>query len=552
MKRILLPVFILVGVVMSAQNKNALGDVVQNNFTHQDTLRGSNTKFRDFWDVQKYEIEVEPNYAGKSVKGTNRISFKFTKDVTNPVMQIDIQQPMQVSDLISDFELGTRNREGNFLFVQAKGTYKKGEQHFLSLDFKGNPMIAKRPPWDGGWIFTTDPSGKPWMATATEGIGTSVWLPMKDYWGDKPDQGITFTVIAPKDLVGVANGRLEDSHIENDKNYSFWVTKDPVNMYGAVPYFGDYVHFSDTFNGEKGPLSLNYYVIRGNLDKAKKQFAQVPLMLKAFEYWFGPYPFYQDGYKLVEAPYLGMENQSDIAYGNHYENGYLGRDLSGTGVGLKFDFIIIHESAHEWFANNITAKDPADMWIHESFACYAETLYTEYNFGKKDADAYLIGERKNIQNDIPIIGYYGVNNEGSGDMYYKGASMLHTIRQVINNDQKFRDILRGLNSTFYHQTVTSKQIEDYINQKSGINFSSVFQQYLTTIKVPKLEYKQDGKKLSYRYSDIVPGFTLPIRFQDNGQTISINPTSEWQTIKLKKKQAPVWDPNYYVIYTETK
>ncbi|AQX13103.1 peptidase M1 [Elizabethkingia meningoseptica] len=547
MKKIIISAFLLSGIIGYGQNKDAFGKT-EHTFSKQDSLFGSNTKYRDFWDVKKYDIEAEPNFAQKSVKGSNRISFTITRDVKNPTFQIDIQQPMKTSNVMSDFEISSQKREGNFLFIQAAGSFKKGDEHFISLDFEGNPVIAIRAPWDGGWVFTKDATGKPWMTTATEDIGTSVWLPIKDYWGDEPDNGVTFTLTSPKDLVGVSNGRLVDQRTENGKNVSVWEVKNPINDYSITPYVGNYVHFGDTFDGEKGKLSLDYYVIKENLDKAKKQFEQVKPMLKAFEYWFGPYPFYEDGYKLVETPHLGMEHQSAVAYGNKYQNGYLGRDLSGTGVGKKFDFIIIHESGHEWFANNITAQDTADMWIHESFTCYSETLYADYVFGKEDGNTYLIGQRHNIQNDVPIIPAFGVRAHGSGDMYYKGASMLHTIRQVINDDEKFRQILRGLGKEFYHQTVTGKQIQDYINQKSGIDFSSVFTQYLTTVTIPKLEYKQDGKKLSFRWANTVKGFNLPVRLK-NSKTV-ITPSDEWKTIKLKDKAPVEWDANYYIEYTK--
>ncbi|SIQ71367.1 Peptidase family M1 [Chryseobacterium sp. RU37D] len=516
-------------------------------FTKQDTLKGSNTSFRDFWDVRKYNLSVEPDFVQKSIKGNNIISFEIIRDVTSPTFQIDLQQPMKADKVEASFPVSEYNQEGDFIWIKTNKNFKKGEKYTINVTYSGNPTIAKNAPWDGGWVFTEDEKGNPWMSVADEGIGASIWLPTKDIWSDEPDNGVIMRIITPKDLVGVGNGRLTEKKTNGDKTTYTWEVKNPINAYSIIPNIGKYVNFKDTYNGEKGKLDLDYWVLDYNLDKAKKQFQQVKPMLSAFEYWFGPYPFYEDSYKLVDSPYLGMEHQSNVAYGNKYLNGYLGRDLSGTGVGLNWDFIIIHESGHEWFANNITAKDQADMWIHESFTNYSEVLFTEKYMDKKSADLYAVGIRGDINNDIPIIGKYGVRNEGSGDMYPKGASMIHTIRQVINNDEKFRQILRGLNKDFYHQTVNTKQIEDYISKKSGIDFSSVFNQYLRTTKIPILEYSQKGEDLKFRYTNTIKNLKLPIRI-DGEQTI--NPTEQWQTIKLKKGSPVKFNEAYYINYNK--
>ncbi|WP_312819966.1 M1 family metallopeptidase [Kaistella carnis] len=516
-------------------------------FTKADTLKGSNTNYRNFWDVKKYEISVEPKFEDQSVSGSNKITFEITKNVTNPVFQIDLQQPMTYHIVDSDEKLCSSKRDGDFIFIETNRSYKKGEIHHFTVQFSGKPTVAKNAPWDGGWVFKKDKNGNPWMSVAQEGIGASVWLPIKDIWSDEPDNGMIMKIITPKDLVGIANGRLIDEAFIKDKKIYTWEVKNPINAYSIVPNVGKYVNFKETYEGEKGPLDLDYWVLDYNLEKAKKQFQQVKPMIKAFEYWFGPYPFYEDSYKLVESPYLGMEHQSSVAYGNNFENGYLGRDLSGTGVGLNWDFIIIHESGHEWFANNITANDQADMWIHESFTNYSETLFTENYMDKNSAEKYVIGIRNNIENKSPIIGKYGVRNEGSGDMYYKGSNMIHTIRQIINNDEKFRQILRGLNKEFYHKTVTTKQIENYISEKSGIDFSTVFDQYLRTIQIPTLEYSQTGKIFKYRYANGVKNLKLPIRINGNQE---ISPTEKWQTATLSSEQPVQFDANYYIFYSE--
>lgn len=514
--------------------------------TKIDTLKGSNTEFRNFWDVKKYDIVLEPNFEAKSIKGSNKISLTIKKDIVNPVFQIDLQSPMKADKITASFPIADKKTDGDFIFISTKKKFKKGEKYTIDIDYSGNPVIAKHAPWDGGWMFTKDKNGNPWMTAADEGIGASIWLPVKDIWSDEPDNGITFKIITPKDLVGVGNGKLIKEESLGDKKSWLWEVKSPINNYSIIPSIGKYVNFKDTFEGEKGKLDLDYWVLDYNLDKAKKQFEQVKPMMKAFEHWFGPYPFYEDSYKLVESPHLGMEHQSNVAYGNKYQNGYLGRDLSGTGIGLKWDYIIIHETGHEWFANNITAKDQADMWIHESFTTYSETLFVDYVFGKADGNKYLQGLRGNIQNDKPIIGTYGIRNEGSGDMYPKGANMIHTIRQVINNDEKFRQILRGLNKDFYHQTVTASQIQNYFSEKSGIDLKSIFDQYLTTIKIPTLEYKQNGNQLTYKWTNVVPNLKLPIRLADGQE---LKPTEQNQTTTLKSDKPVEFNKNYY-IYTK--
>ncbi|WP_027381654.1 M1 family metallopeptidase [Chryseobacterium daeguense] len=529
----------------------AFGQFFEQNKTYskQDTLKGCNTSFRNFWDVKKYDLSVEPDFAQKSIKGNNKISFEIIKDVTNPTFQIDLQQPMKADKVEANFPVAEYNQDGDFIWIKTNKSFKKGEKYTIDVTYSGNPTIAKNAPWEGGWVFAQDEKGNPWMSAADEGIGASIWLPTKDIWSDEPDNGVVMKIITPKDLIGVGNGRLIDKKAAGDKMAYTWEVKNPINAYSIIPNIGKYVNFKDTFKGEKGSLDLDYWVLDYNLDKAKKQFQQVKPMLSAFEYWFGPYPFYEDSYKLVESPYLGMEHQSNVAYGNKYMNGYLGKDLSGTGVGLNWDYIIVHESGHEWFANNITAKDQADMWVHEGFTMYSEVLFTEKYMDKKSANIYAVGIRNAIANDVPIIGKYGVRNEGSGDMYPKGASMLHTIRQVINNDEKFRQILRGLGKDFYHQTVTSEQVENYISKKSRIDFSSVFNQYLRSTKVPVLEYFQKGEELKFRYANTIKGFKLPIRI-DAEQTI--NPTEQWQTIKLKKGNPVKFNDAYYIEYNKVQ
>ncbi|WP_447641738.1 MULTISPECIES: M1 family metallopeptidase [Chitinophagaceae] len=517
--------------------------------SHADTLRGNiNAPERTWWDVQHYDITVKPDYDQKSISGTSKISYKVVKDSYPAFMQIDLQEPMLLDSVLFD---GKRKlnftREGNAFHIQIP-KQREGSEAFIMAYFHGNPKVAKKAPWDGGWIFTKDSLGRPWMTVACQGLGASVWYPCKDVQDDEPDKGASLTMIIPDSLVAVSNGRkVEEKRWDNGWKAVKWQVVNPINNYTLIPYIGKYVEIKDNYKGLKGNLDVALWALDYNRARMVQHCEpDVLRMLKAFEYWFGPYPFYEDSYKLVDAPHLGMEHQSAVAYGNHYLNGYAGKDLSGTGVGLKWDFIVVHESGHEWFANSITSKDIADMWIHESFTNYSETLFTDYYYGRKEGQEYCYGIRKNIVNDKPIIGPYGVNREGSGDMYYKGANMINSIRNAMGDDTKFRQMLIDMNKTFYHKTVTTEDIENFMSQQSGINLSKVFDQYLRTVQVPQLEYafSVDRKKLYFRYVNCVSGFNLPLYIRaDKGTTIEkLNPTEQWQNIVINSAQARLITP----------
>lgn len=541
MKKILL----LLGLMSFSAQAQILNH--KQEFTRQDTLRGSNTEFRNWWDVKHYKIVVEPDFKTKSIKGTTTITFDTNKNKPTNLMQIDLQEPMQIASAkLNGKKVKSITREGNVYFIDTEKN-TKSTNNKLEIVYEGNPIIAKKAPWDGGWIFAKDEQGRDWMTVAVQGLGASAWFPNKDYLGDEPENGVDLEIIVPNDLVGVGNGRLVDTKTKGNKTSYTWRVTQPINNYNIIPYIGKYVNFKDTYQGEKGPLDLDYYVIDYNLDKAKTQFEQSKQMLDSFEYWFGPYPFYEDSFKLIETPHLGMEHQSGIAYGNKFANGYLGRDLSNSGWGLKWDFIIVHEAGHEWFGNNITNKDVADMWIHEGFTAYSETLHTEKLFGKEAGGDYVRGTRSAIANEKPLIGIYGVNQEGPSDIYYKGANMIHTFRTWLNNDEKFRQILRGLNKEFYHQTVTTKQIEDYIAKESGLDLTAFFNQYLRSKDIPLLEIKQEGNKILYRYANIVDGFAMPLQLVNS--SIVLTPTKDWQEIKnstFKTSFDVEVNPNYYI------
>ena len=530
--------YILIGLNTNAQTV----------FTKADTLRGSLNENRDWFDIKHYLISVEPNIENKTIRGEVRWNAITTK--TNHNIQIDLQRPLiidkvkMIVDPMGKFKLDTLTftRENNIAIAFPKTKLKVGEEFQLIITYFGKPREAIRPPWDGGWIWKKDANGNPWISVACQGLGASVWYPCKDILSDEPDNGATIEIQIPKkyNIKAISNGKqrnVEFLPFSNDTIFSTRVSN-PINNYNIIPYIGDYVGWSETYKGLKGDLDVHYWVLREDSAKAIKQFTQVPQMIKAFEYWFGPYPFYEDGFKMVQSPHLGMEHQSAIAYGNKFANGYLGRDLSGSGWGLKWDFIIVHESGHEWFANNITTKDIADMWVHEGFTNYSETLFTEFYYGKEAGNEYSIGSRRTILNDKPIIGHYGVNEEGSGDMYAKAGSMIHNIRHVMNNDSLFRSILIGLNKDFYHQTVTTQQIENYISNISGINFSKVFDQYLRTIQIPTFSYSYDEKEklLTYQWKTCVAGFDMPLNFKFEGADFTLLP-SDYQPQKRLIKLA---------------
>ncbi len=533
-------IFLLLGMVLNSYAQ-------ETQFTEQDTLRGSITPERAWWDLSYYHLDIEVDPDKKFISGSNTIRYKVLEH--NQVLQVDLQPPLKIEKITQDGKELNFESNGNAHFVTLQKPQKKDEFNEIVVSYSGQPKEAVHAPWDGGFSWKKDNNGNHFVATSCQGLGASVWWPNKDHMYDEVDS-MAISVSIPKGLVGVANGRLRNMEAHDSTSTYHWFVANPINNYGVNVNIGDYVHFGEKYKGEKGVLDMDYYVLKDHLEKAREQFKQTPMMMKAFEHWFGPYPFYEDSFKLVEVPYLGMEHQSSITYGNKFMNGYLGHDLSDSGWGLKFDFIIIHEAGHEWFANNITYKDMADMWIHEGFTAYSENLYLDYHYGKKAASEYVIGTRSKIKNDKPIIGSYNVNRMGSGDMYFKGANMLHTLRQLIEDDEKWREILRGLNKEFYHQTVTTTQIEDYLSEHSGKNLSAFFNQYLRTAKIPVLEYQVEGNNIKYRYIDIVADFDMPIRVFIDKKEKWLFPTSEWKTEELYGTISTFEvDKNFYI---ETK
>ena len=536
-------------------------------FTKKDTLRGTITAERAWWDVVMYDLHVTPNFLNFTISGSNTIHFKLVKKA-NKRMQIDLQDPLIIdSAFLNGVRVQYEGKENVYYILLPfkklpKQVKAESNIHQLQIFYHGVPKPALRAPWDGGVVWKKDKNGNPWIGTACQNLGASVWWPCKDHQSDEPDSTL-ISITAPDTLMNISNGRLRNVVADGKGNKTWtWFVSKPINNYDITMNVGKYVHFNDTLMGVNGKLDLDYYVMEYNLDKAKKQFTQVKPMIHAFEYWFGPYPFYEDGYKLIESDYLGMEHQSAVAYGNGFENGYRGTDLSGTGWGMKWDFIIVHESGHEWFGNSITTKDIADMWVHEGFTNYSETLYTDYVYGTDAGNAYVQGTRRKIQNDKPIIGKYNVNNEGSGDMYYKAGNMIHMIRQIIGDKSTFRMLLQDMNQKYRYRTVTGAEIEDFISKRTGFNLSKVFDQYLRTTQIPTLEYylstENTSQILYYRWANCIKGFNMPVLLPDNS-----NPkyglllaSEKWQKLRTNFREGEdirkFMDKNFYVNYKKIK
>ncbi|WP_412071647.1 M1 family metallopeptidase [Reichenbachiella sp.] len=543
MKRVAIILFTTLSSFMILQSSKV--DVSPDNkYTRLDSLRGSITPERAWWDLTYYHLAISVDPAAKTIQGTNRVDYKVLTE--NQVIQIDLQAPLTLNEATQNGQKLEFTNEGPAHFIVLKDKQEIGSVNSLMLSYGGKPIEAVRAPWDGGISWTKDSNGNDFVGSSCQGLGASVWWPCKDHMYDEVDS-MLMSITVPDHLMDVSNGRLRGVDDNKDGTKTFhWFVNNPINNYGVNINIGDYVHFGEVYEGENGQLDMDYYVLRENLKKAKKHFKLAPKTLEAFEHWFGPYPFYEDGFKLVEAPYLGMEHQSSVTYGNDYQYGYKGTDLSGTGWGLKWDYIITHETGHEWFANNITYKDMADMWVHEGFTCYSEGLYTEYFFGKEAGAEYVRGQRAGIKNVIPMIGDYDVNSEEHGNVYSKGANVLHTIRQAINDDDKWRGILRGLNETFYHQTVTTQQIEEYISEQAGRNFQYVFDQYLRNSSLPVFEYVIRDGKMAYRWSGVVEGFDLPLKVYMNGKEQWLETKTNWQFMDADEDTTIEVDRNFYV------
>ena len=513
-------------------------------FTRRDSLQGGLRIERTCYDVKRYDLNITINPEQKSINGFNDISFEVM--VPTQKIQLDLFDNMSIDSIVWNGKKLKYNRDNDAVFVDFPERLTSKSNHKLKFYYSGNPKIARNAPWDGGFVFKKDSNGKDFIGVAVQGTGASLWYPVKDSQTDEPDNGASIKVAVPNGLMNVSNGRfLGSQDLKNGYTRWDWEVKNPINNYTITVNIADYVHIQD----KMPDLDLDYYVLRENETKAREHFAEVKPMMECFQSKFGRYPFWEDGYKLVETPYLGMEHQSAVAYGNKYKKGYMGFDLSGTGVGMFFDYITIHETGHEWFGNSITSTDIADMWIHEGFTTYSETVFIECIKGYDDAMKYVNGQAKNIRNDRPIIGQYGVNNEGSGDMYYKGSLLLNTLRHIIADDEKWWSMLYNYSETFKKKIITSDTVIDYFNKASGMDLTPVFRQYLYTNQMPIFVYKVKGDNLYYYWENVIEDFNMPIDIGFEDKKIRLYPTLKEQKIKLKKlnkKSFQIYDNQFFV------
>ena len=500
-----------------------------------------------WWNLLHYTIDITPDYNQKFIKGTNRVKFAALQ--TGNTLQIDLQEPMRITGVDwESTELAVEKKQKDVYLITFPKELKAGEIQIVTIHFEGQPQAALNPPFDSGWIWAKDEKSRPWISVACEGSGASIWLPCKDVLYDEPDNGVLFTITVPDTLTAVSNGRLYKKSINKNGTTTYsWKVVSPINNYNIIPYIGKYVNWHENYPGKKGNLDCDFWVLDYSLDKARKHLNQTDTMLHAFEYWMGPYPFYEDSYKLVEAPMPGMEHQSAVAYGNGFQNGYQGKDfISKSGWGLKWDFMLVHESGHEWFGNSITCSSNGDSWIHEGFTKYLETLYTSYAFGTEAGNDYSIGTWRRIKNDEPVLG------TNTSDKYYKAGAMFHMIRQILG-DTLFRGLLTGLNKQFYHQTVNTNQILEFFNLYTKKDFTKIFEQYLKTIQIPIFDYSFQNNTFSYRWKNCVDGFSMPLKITlDDKNYQFIFPTTQWQKIEdcaINPKDFRV-DRNFYIAVNE--
>jgi aminopeptidase N len=510
--------------------------------TRTDILRGEYGRYRANNDLLHYALEVRVDPDKKFLVGKNAIRFKMLADDTR--IQVDLYANLSVDRIVHGSTPVKYTRELNAVFIDFPQTLRAGREYTIEFHYSGMPQETGR---FGGIAFRKDPDGNHWINTACEGEGSSIWWPSKDQWRDEPDDGMDLRVAVPSDLVDVSNGRfLGKTDLGDGYTRWDWRIHYPINSYNVSLNIGKYVQFAE----KMGDLTLDYFVLPGNLEHARRQFAQAKPMIDVFEKVFGEYPFVKDGFKLIEVPYSGMEHQSAVTYGNRWANGYLERDWTGVGVSLKFDFIIIHESAHEWFGNAVSAADVSDMWIQEGWATYLEAIYVEHLFGHDDALKYINGYKDKVRNTDPIITQRGIHRSPPADQYFKGALLLHTLRNVVADDAKWWAALRDLYQKFRYQNIMTEALVEFMNTRLGTDLTPIFNQYLRRTALPVLElaFNAEEKTVAYRWKADERAFAMPIRVGVPGQWQTIRPTVDWQIMPmtLAAEQFQVATDLYYV------
>ena len=549
-------IHIMLFVFLCQMGFSQLLDGTGGNFTKGDTLRGFLSEDRSCFDVHYYDLFLDIDFDQQSINGYNDIHFTVVNDFNR--IQLDLFDNMHIDSIVFDGDKLDFSRSFNAFFVEFGTQQKKGSNGEVRVYYHGKPIIAENPPWDGGFTWKKDKEGNPWLGVSCEGIGASLWWPNKDHLSDEPDSMLV-TCVYPDELMFVGNGVKGETSIDSEtlKARTSWKVSYPINNYNVTLNVGNYVNFQDLYVAEDGEkLILDYWVMPYNLDKAKEQFKQVPPMMACYEQYFGKFPFWEDNYKLVETPYLGMEHQTAIAYGNNYKTGYNGYDFSR--IGLDFDYIIIHETGHEYWGNLISAKDIADLWIHEGFCTYSEALYVECMYDYAKGQEYVNAKKPSIGNKKPMAGIYDVNVEGDGDMYNKGMLFLNTVRHIVNDDVLWFDLLKEMTTKeFAYQTVTANDIMLYFNRKTGMDLTPVFMQYIFFKDIPSLYYKLERKKgkkysLKYKWQVDVGEFDMPIEVKIGKKSMRLEGSEDLQEIEVLKKKKEKLNFNQDQFYYKTR
>ncbi|HYE88061.1 MAG TPA: M1 family metallopeptidase [Vicinamibacterales bacterium] len=493
--------------------------------TRFDILRGEYGRYRANNDLLHYDLDIRVDPEKKFISGKNTIRFKMLKDDTR--IQLELFSNYAIGKIAMGAQALKYERDHNTVYVDFPETLRSGRTYAIEFHYSGQPREEGR---FGALAFRTDPTGKHWINTANEGEGSASWWPSKDQWRDEPDQGADIRVAVPNGLTNVSNGRFMGKADLGD-GYTRWHYRVhyPINSYNVSLNIAEYTHFAEVH----GDLTMDYFVLPGNLEKAKVQFAQAKPMIEAFEKYVGKYPFPKDGFKLIEVPYSGMEHQSAVTYGNRYANGYLERDWTGVGVSLKFDFIIIHESAHEWYGNAISAADVSDMWIQEGWCNYLEFIYVEALFGREDAIKYANGYKSKVGNREPIITQRGIHRTPNQDMYFKGALFLDTLRNAVNDDARWWKLMRDTYEKFKYQNIMTEDLVRFFSAELKQDMTPIFDQYLRRVDLPVLEltFDDEARRLSYRWKADERGFAMPIKVGDPSKWQMIRPTTDWQSME---------------------